>query len=148
MYVICPSRLADKLIDQAVNEVASELAEFCETVADQMYSAEFVTWPQIKYLDTPKEPLLPYWSIWRYKYISANAKEIFGFRLQIWLVTLLFNKKISGQDSWSYAINEDKFWEVCQFISLKFKYLLNFEQWRVTSNLTTFAEILREAYSH
>jgi hypothetical protein len=39
----CPSRLADKLIDQAVNEVASELAEFCESVADQMYMAEFMT---------------------------------------------------------------------------------------------------------
>jgi hypothetical protein len=38
------SRLADKLIDQAVNEVASELAEFCESVADQMYMAEFMTW--------------------------------------------------------------------------------------------------------
>jgi hypothetical protein len=37
------SRLADKLIDQAVNEVASELAEFCESVADQMYMAEFMT---------------------------------------------------------------------------------------------------------
>jgi hypothetical protein len=28
---------------QAVNEVASELAEFCESVADQMYMAEFMT---------------------------------------------------------------------------------------------------------
>jgi len=35
--------LADRLIHQAVDEVASELAEFCETVADQMYAAEFVT---------------------------------------------------------------------------------------------------------
>lgn len=39
---MCLCRLADKLIDQVVNEVASELTEFVETVAEQMFMDEFI----------------------------------------------------------------------------------------------------------
>lgn len=38
----CPSKLVDKLIDQAVTEVASKLVEFCENLVNHMYSTKFV----------------------------------------------------------------------------------------------------------